>query len=380
MSKARGIHACLGVAVAVAIGLGTVGRAQQAARPGPPEPLVIFLHYDYMVKDVTDSYGPAHSDAPYQASIDLVVDSFKRRGIQVVIDHQHNIIPYHRVLGIPNCMPGFVDCEPFADLAQLRAQYFDPHGHQAWHYMIFAESVYDGNNDGNLVNGTAELPGQTFVLGVGYLLRGCDSDGCVRMEAATLMHELGHNLDLRHGGGDDENYKPNYISVMNYLFENVGIRYAASPGSTTVAGYRVDYSDHALPDLNENALDERVGLGGPPSDCDISTYMPYWDDGNDYLHSMLIPSRGPVDWNQNGVIEQGVQFDANFFDVVYEDWGGEPEFGVLHGFDDWTHVKAFLRTSEYVNHRVRPRAIVGCHHKGSTIEGTFRRPSERRRR
>jgi hypothetical protein len=40
------------------------------------------------------------------------------------------------------------------------------------------------------------------------------------------MHELGHNLGLRHGGdedsGDDlegwKNNKPNYRSVMNYLY------------------------------------------------------------------------------------------------------------------------------------------------------------------
>ncbi len=31
------------------------------------------------------------------------------------------------------------------------------------------------------------------------------------------MHELGHNLGLRHGGMDDLNCKPNYLSVMNYF-------------------------------------------------------------------------------------------------------------------------------------------------------------------
>jgi uncharacterized repeat protein (TIGR01451 family) len=35
-------------------------------------------------------------------------------------------------------------------------------------------------------------------------------------EAPTIMHELGHNLGLRHGGFEDHNCKPNYVSVMNY--------------------------------------------------------------------------------------------------------------------------------------------------------------------
>jgi len=33
------------------------------------------------------------------------------------------------------------------------------------------------------------------------------------------MHELGHNVNLFHGGNERFlNCKPNYISVMNYLF------------------------------------------------------------------------------------------------------------------------------------------------------------------
>ncbi len=37
------------------------------------------------------------------------------------------------------------------------------------------------------------------------------------------MHELGHNLGLQHGGADDWNNKPNYLSVMNYLFQQDGL-------------------------------------------------------------------------------------------------------------------------------------------------------------
>jgi hypothetical protein len=35
-------------------------------------------------------------------------------------------------------------------------------------------------------------------------------------DAGTIMHEFGHTLNLRHGGADGTNGKPNYISVMNY--------------------------------------------------------------------------------------------------------------------------------------------------------------------
>ena len=49
--------------------------------------------------------------------------------------------------------------------------------------------------------------------------------GTALQQSGTLMHELGHNLSLRHGGGDDTNYKPNYLSVEfqdcfgHWLFE-----------------------------------------------------------------------------------------------------------------------------------------------------------------
>jgi uncharacterized repeat protein (TIGR01451 family) len=35
-------------------------------------------------------------------------------------------------------------------------------------------------------------------------------------DAGSIMHELGHTLNLDHGGFEARNYKPNYVSVMNY--------------------------------------------------------------------------------------------------------------------------------------------------------------------
>lgn len=38
--------------------------------------------------------------------------------------------------------------------------------------------------------------------------------GTVAEQAGTLMHEFGHNLKLRHGGDENLNYKPNYLSPL----------------------------------------------------------------------------------------------------------------------------------------------------------------------
>ena len=42
-------------------------------------------------------------------------------------------------------------------------------------------------------------------------------------KALVFMHELGHNLGLDHGGDEDLNFKPNYISIMNYAFGATGL-------------------------------------------------------------------------------------------------------------------------------------------------------------
>jgi hypothetical protein len=62
----------------------------------------------------------------------------------------------------------------------------------------------------------------------------------INTQASTIMHELGHNLGLRHGGSVDTNYKPNYWSVMNYLYQLNGLD-ADPAGSTAYQRWRYEY-------------------------------------------------------------------------------------------------------------------------------------------
>ena len=89
--------------------------------------------------------------------------------------------------------------------------------------------------------------------------------GKVNDQIGTFLHELGHNFGLDHGGGNPlpvdariENYKPNYLSVMNYSFQVSGIK------RTGVPSPRFDFSRTRLLPLNENALNEVVGIQGSP--------------------------------------------------------------------------------------------------------------------
>lgn len=211
----------------------------------------------------------------------MVVDAFLRQGIILHIDSQHTALPYHKTLwlGPPDPSCGLPDPVNFYD---LKTQYFHPNGNHAWHYVIFGDEV-TGSHVGAVVCrshivGVAELPGYNFEVGDGALFDFARSHGvcepgaytppCQRAEGGVFMHELGHNLGLSHGGDENMDYKPNYISVMNNDFITLGIPSAAAPGGTVPVSWRLDYSDRVYPSLDENHLNEAVGPGGPPDDTE----------------------------------------------------------------------------------------------------------------
>jgi hypothetical protein len=330
-----------------------------ATRPETPQPPVIFLHYDYMV-------ASDHSDAPQDGFIDLVVDAFKQHGIILHIDPQHTAIPEDPVLVFDANFPGSCSGTNRANFTVLKQQYFQPKGNLPWHYMIFGHSIVNpgpGFVDCDTPNagGAATLPGYDFAIGLGALRSiFCPPDnsnfaGCRIAEGGTFMHELGHNLDLHHGGADEVNYKPNYLSVMNYNYQIAGIRFAANPGSTQAIGTRLDYSEFALPDLDENHLDERIGLGGPPTDSDIAFYSCEIDT-SPCFSGLFVPAYGPVDWNLNGTIEPDIRLDLNTSDEMIPGAPFDPSnarYDLLTGFDDWRHVHEFLGTANYKSGTVR---------------------------
>ena len=93
------------------------------------------------------------------------------------------------------------------------------------------------------VSGSAEYPGGDLLITLGLW----DNTNFVGSDfgiASTTMHELGHTLDLGHGGTPLPNCKPNYLSVMNYSFQLGGL--------IDINGIpHLDYSESALDPINE---------------------------------------------------------------------------------------------------------------------------------
>lgn len=81
--------------------------------------------------------------------------------------------------------------------------------------------IVDGIN-GCSTTGLGELYGRDVMVGTDCIFKVHDSANVRNAMLGTMLHEIGHNNGLGHGGGkadhtrDDTNCKPNHISVMTY--------------------------------------------------------------------------------------------------------------------------------------------------------------------
>ncbi len=145
---------------------------------------------------------------------------------------------------------------------------------------------YSGGTSSGL---SRDIPASDFIETLG----GWSSNpGTFKERAGTIMHELGHNLGLRHGGVDHENYKPNHLSIMDYANQVVWLL------KDGVA--KLDYERFNLKALNETSLSEAAGLNRVGGDTPISTYGMRW-----YTPGLKVKTTAAhknVDWNNSGAI------------------------------------------------------------------------------
>ena len=169
-------------------------------------------------------------------------------------------------------------------------------------------------------------------------------------DSGTIMHELGHTLNLRHGGDVNDNCKPNYVSVMNYD-NQFGI-------NQTGGGTIIDYSPPRflggrgaapLNNLVENNLNESIILDSSDSTnrfifVNTAGLKIQWQ-----LNGQDIDGDGTVDgvdWNGDGTPSGSgltVNIDTNAT-------GGGPvacantvNNSTLTGHDDWSVIALNFR-------------------------------------
>ncbi len=177
------------------------------------------------------------------------------------------------------------------DFMNYKAANFAANRNGYFHYVLLPHRYYI--NSGS--SGQAEVAGDDLIVS----LYCANSNQNV---ANTIMHEVGHNLFLLHGGNNDCNYKPNYNSVMNYKYQFPGVDNNCTPDGDGVLNYSI--GDRI--DLNENSLNENNGTCGTGSQ---------------------------FDWNNNASIESSISLDINTYDGQVGACGGT--LTTLQDYNDW---------------------------------------------
>ena len=274
---------------------------------------------------------------PRTESLQKVVDAFAVKGIAVHFDvgtqFSATFSPANFNLGQGNNTVTYESCVTFdtalcaSNVSVFKTIYdwklanFDRRRLNIFHYMLF------GNQDAAGSGGRAELNGNDIVITLGNLgyttTAGINLNFLINAQATVMMHELGHNLGLRHGGNEEVNYKPNYYSIMNYLYSNKGLAQSASSigpfqrwnGTNqcsmlnsdcgSPSQFIIDYSNGSSADLNESFLSESFNIG---RGADASVY---------------------ADWNGNG---------SNDAATYARDLNNDGSFTILKDYNDWGNI------------------------------------------
>ncbi|HSG48414.1 MAG TPA: hypothetical protein VLA43_11415 [Longimicrobiales bacterium] len=258
----------------------------------------LLLEYDWFDDSIC---GSAHSHRPTAATVGPMTAAFASApvanpdgstGINVINDYGQGGVftGGNFIADADGVIAGTVFDADFqnykaANLAANRVGYF--------HYVMMIHSY--NTNSGS--SGYAEINGDDLIVSLNCY-------GTDLIETNTIMHELGHNIGLRHGGGTNgPNYKPNYNSVMNYQYQFSGVDNNCVPWGDGVT----DFSRGTRPALDESALNESLGLCGAG---------PAWD------------------WSGNGVIDGGtIARSINGFNGGPID--NDNTLSVLTDYDDW---------------------------------------------
>jgi uncharacterized protein (TIGR03437 family) len=205
----------------------------------------------------------------------------------------------------------------------------------AFHHVWYVHDQANNTTSSGVSRGARTLP--DFLKGGSDLVVSLGSWDAASLhtdlaEAGTLMHETGHNLALQHGGGQNNGYEPNYLSIMNYNFQTLGLIFNGRQSL-------LDYSRFSLPDLDEFHLNEQVGLNGgaPIANYGTAYYCPgQTGDGSRSIGRMVTNANGPINWDcdkDNKIVKQ----TAADINAQYDNTG-KAVGTILRAWNDWDHL------------------------------------------
>ncbi|MGM0601122.1 MAG: Ig-like domain-containing protein, partial [Candidatus Rifleibacteriota bacterium] len=321
----------------------------------------IFVHIDYMNPD--DAPKPL-AVTPRQAALQRIVTAFENRGIAIHFDvgnifgtsvsdycleNKSHSVTYTELLDLsPSSGAG--------SAYYYKAQNFPISRLPIFHYCLM------GYKPNGSFSGLGEIDGNDFIITLGNANFETSSQEQINYmnfsHAATIMHELGHNLGLEHGGDVETNYKPNYVSIMNYMYSNYGLpatgnsqegdryyyyRFSSVDGSADTSNFNQYFPQgwwidlHNDPYEGQGTMDYSDGSGGSLDERSLNE-----SDGLNRSGS------APVDFNGNGSTS-----DSSFAFDLNNDGTNE----VISDYNDWTAISANF--SKYISGvaSIRPSSV-----------------------
>lgn len=315
------------------------------------------LGVDPLRADVLLELDFMHGFAPSQAAVDAVVAAFNRAPSKSTLAQNKPGIGLHAWIDDELDGSGDIDVPSFTTAKSIVKNNFNLQSKWPTHYGVFARQLVDSRTNAPLANSgvSMSIAGSVFFVTLQPMANPpnrpmVDANLTMSYQAATLMHELGHNLGLQHGGGEDKNFKPNYLSVMNSLYQFDAVPKAFNDWKSPIA--LLDYSRFATPDLTENKLSEQKGLDAmwPPGtmaaaplanpwscgrfDLKLSTCMTWREmmgavpgsldfDGD----SKISPTTIAQDLNGNGTTADTFRGASNDWEVL--DFTGKPSDSII---------------------------------------------------
>ena len=285
----------------------------------------IFMEYDWFEDNAEPGVCGPHSHRPTEAALNMVTNAFAQSPVLnpdgttgIIIHHDYGqgglFTGGNKVQDLNGVIDGGVSGYEYLFHKKVN---FSPEREGYFHYVLMPHQYNTNSNS----SGQAELPGDDMV--VSLLCYGSDLN-----VAHTIMHELGHNLNLNHGGDVECNYKPNYNSIMNYKYQFPGIDNDCTPTGNGV----LDYSIGDRIDIDELSLDENLGTCGT---------IPWDWDGDVIIEtSVSVDINGDIDWREQ-----------------YYFCGGQ--YSTLKDYDDWANINLTGIIDAFSRLRVK-KEIITC--------------------
>jgi hypothetical protein len=236
----------------------------------------IFIAYAWM--EASESEAVSHQ--PSKAVLKSVIKSFKQAPVSNP-DGSTGITLHFKDLG---GVPHDADLNPVWDEFDVIMNPLVSEAERRIYHRMIAGHGYSGGGSSGLSRG---IPASDFIETLGLFP---SNPGTPTQRAGTIMHELGHNLGLRHGGVDHENYKPNHLSIMSYHHQLDWLLHKD--------GAKLDYERFDLHDLDETALNETAALTRQGGDAPLRPYGTRWFSTG-VSKSKPQGANAKIDWNNN---------------------------------------------------------------------------------